>query len=162
MSADVKRRSPLHLAVPTNGEPSRDRLIADALLQVTARVNAIDEDVIDVKVAVIRIEKLLRGQPADAAQKIDPDSSYNVLSVEMNRAAALLYAQAKDPSNPMTMADVIAVARGVVAQAKHDSDASKLKKIETSREKWRDRWWKILLLIIGAIASAFAGRYGLK
>lgn len=87
------------------------------------------------------------GLPESALLKIDPDSSYNVISTAFAQRAAALYAQAKDPSNPMTVADVIAIARGELAHAKRDSDASKLR-------RWSERQWSVVLIILSGLVSA--------
>lgn len=79
----------------------------------------------------------------ESTVKIDPDSSYNVVSTAFTRAAATLYAQAKDPHNPLTVADVVAIAQGTYATNKRDSDATRL-------ARTGERRWTLWLTILGA------------
>ena len=87
------------------------------------------------------------GLPESALLKIDPDSSYNVISTAFAQRAAALYAQAKDPSNPLTVADVINIARGEVAQVAHA-------KSEKKADRWSERKWAIFMVLLTAFVTA--------
>ena len=183
--APIRPREPLRaVRSPNDDAQAREvgAMVIDAVNALSARVNAIDEDVLDTKVEVFRIARHLKLSPPET----EPPpmrgklGSLHDTAEEVARGVSRKYAedQANTSTPPPSPRDVEAMVLDRVRIALEARDAAKWRQLEEERKdneterlalqklNRRDRrkaLWRLVgvsLLALGALVTALAEHFG--